>query len=103
MTANVPGASRRQVALLAIAQALFQTVSVMVMTIGGLAGALVTSDPRLATAPIAAMFLGTAITTIPASMLMARWGRRAGFVLGACLGVAGGLIGAWASGWDPCP
>lgn len=95
MTADVRGASRHQVALLAVAQALFQTVSVMVMTIGGLAGALVTSDPRLATAPIAAMFLGTALTTIPASMLMARWGRRAGFVLGASLGVAGGLIGAW--------
>lgn len=95
MTNPVRSASRRQVALLVIAQSLFQTVSVMVMTIGGLAGALVTSDPRLATAPIAAMFLGTAITTIPASMLMARWGRRAGFVLGACLGVAGGLLGAW--------
>ena len=50
----------RQVLLLATAQALFQTASVMVMAVGGLAGALVTGDPRLATAPIAAMFLGTA-------------------------------------------
>lgn len=84
----------RQVFLLAGAQALFQTVSVMVMTVGGLAGGLIASRPELATMPIAAMFLGTAVATFPASMWMTRVGRRAGFVLGALLGVAGGLAGA---------
>lgn len=84
----------RQVLLLAIAQALFQTVSVLVMTVGGLAGAQISPRPELATLPIAAMFLGTAITTFPASHLMARAGRRAGFLVGTGLGVAGGLIAA---------
>jgi len=84
----------RQVFLLASAQALFQTVSVLVMTVGGLAGGMIASRPELATMPIAAMFLGTAVTTFPASMWMAKVGRRAGFVLGALLGVAGGLIAA---------
>lgn len=84
----------RQVLLLATAQALFQTASVMVMAVGGLAGALVTGDPRLATAPIAAMFLGTAVTTVPASMWMARVGRRPGFVFGAGLGVLAGIVAA---------
>lgn len=84
----------RQVVLLSAAQALFQTVSVLVMTVGGLAGGLVSSDPRLATAPIAAMFLGTALGTMPASNWMARVGRRTGFLAGAGLGVMGGLIGA---------
>jgi MFS family permease len=84
----------RQVLLLATAQALFQTASVMVMAVGGLAGALVTGDPRLATAPIAAMFLGTAVSTIPASLWMARVGRRPGFVLGAGLGVLAGIVAA---------
>jgi MFS family permease len=84
----------RQVALLASAHALFQTASVMVMTVGGLAGALVTPRPEWATAPIASMFLGTALTTIPASLWMARVGRRRGFVLGAALGVAAGLLAA---------
>lgn len=83
----------RQVFLLASAQALFQTASVMVMTVGGLAGGLIASRPELATMPIAAMFLGTAATTFPASMWMTRVGRRAGFVLGALLGVAGGVAG----------
>jgi MFS family permease len=84
----------RQVLLLATAQALFQSASVMVMAVGGLAGALVTGDPRLATAPIAAMFLGTAVSTVPASMWMARVGRRPGFVFGAALGVLAGLMAA---------
>lgn len=85
----------RQVLLLATAQALFQTVSVLVMTIGGLAGSQVSPAPELATAPIAAMFLGTAIATVPASMWMARAGRRIGFVAGAILGTFGGLIAAY--------
>lgn len=84
----------RQVFLLASAQALFQTASVMVMTVGGLAGGHVASRPELATMPIAAMFLGTAAATFPASMWMTRVGRRAGFVAGALLGVVGGVAGA---------
>jgi hypothetical protein len=66
----------RQVLLLATAQALFQTTSVMVMTVGGLAGGHVAPRPELATMPIAAMFLGTAATTFPASIWMTRVGRR---------------------------
>ncbi len=84
----------RQVFILATAQALFQTASVLVMTVGGLAGGLVASRPELATTPIAAMFLGTAITTFPASSWMAKAGRRAGFLTGASLGILGGLIAA---------
>ncbi|MGV8840377.1 MAG: MFS transporter [Bauldia sp.] len=85
-----------QVLLLAAAQALFQMASITVMTIGGLAGAQVAPSPGLATAPIAAMFFGTALVTIPASLLMARVGRRAGFMIGAALGVGGGLVAAGA-------
>ncbi len=82
----------RQVFLLAAAQALFQTVSTLVMTIGGLAGALLAPVPELATAPIATMFLGTALVIVPASLWMARVGRRTGFVAGAAAGLAGGLV-----------
>lgn len=82
----------RQVLILASSQSLFQTVSVMVMTIGGLAGANIANTPTLATLPIASMFLGTALMMFPASMLMARVGRRNGFLFGAFLGVLGGII-----------
>jgi MFS family permease len=84
----------RQVALLSAAQALFQTVSVLVMTIGALAGSILAPSPEWATAPIAAMFLGTAVGTVPASAWMSRVGRRTGFVAGALLGTVGGLLAA---------
>ena len=87
--------SRAQVLLLATSQALFQTVSALVMTIGALAGAQVAPAPQFATAPVAALFLGTVVGTIPAARFMARAGRKAGFVAGALLGVCGGLVGAW--------
>jgi MFS family permease len=88
------GQMHRQVLVLAGAQALFVTASALVMTVGGLAGAQIAPTPQLATAPIAASFLGTALVTIPASMWMARVGRRTGFIAGALLGIAGGLIAA---------
>ncbi|WP_428887885.1 MFS transporter [Enterobacter hormaechei] len=82
----------RQVLILATAQAIFQTASVLVMTIGGLAGGILAPSPGLATAPIAAMFLGTAAATFPASLWMARVGRKVGFCAGAVAGIAGGII-----------
>lgn len=90
----IGSAMHRPVLLLASAQALFQTASVLVMTVGGLAGGQIASRPDLATMPIAAMFLGTAIATFPASMWMARVGRRTGFVAGSLLGMVGGVVAA---------
>lgn len=85
---------RFQVLVLATAQALFQIVSVLVMTVGGLAGAIVAPSPELATAGIGTMFLGTALLTFPASMWMAKAGRRIGFLAGALSGATGGAIAA---------
>jgi MFS family permease len=87
---------QRVVLALAAAQALFQTASVLIMTVGGLAGQVLAPDGSLATLPIACVPLGTAIATIPASLLMGRFGRRPGFVLGALLGATGGGLAAWA-------
>jgi MFS family permease len=84
----------RQVLLLAATQALFQTASAMVVTVGALAGGQI-ATPALATVPIASMIFGTATMIIPASMWMARKGRRNGFLLGSVLGVLGGLVAAW--------
>jgi MFS family permease len=84
----------RQVLLLAAAQALVQTASTLVMTVGGLAGVQTARAPELATAPIASMFLGTVATIVPASIWMARSGRRPGFIAGALLGALGGAFAA---------
>ena len=91
--------AHQQVLILAGAQALFQTASVLVMTVAGLAGLELAADPQLATAPIAAMFLGTAAAMAPAAWLMTRHGRRVGFMIGALLGALGGgvaALGVWA-------
>lgn len=82
----------QQVFLLASAQAFFKTVYIAVMTIGGLAGAAISGSTRWATLPIASMFLGTALMMFPASLWMAKVGRRTGFLGGAILGTVGGLI-----------
>ena len=85
---------RSQVLILAGAQALYQTVSVMLITIGTLAGGRLAPTPGAATLPIASMFLGTAVTLVPASLWMARVGRRTGFVAGAIVGGVGGGVAA---------
>jgi MFS family permease len=84
----------RQILLLASSHALFHTVGAIVITVGALAGSAIAPDPRLATAPLAAMFLGTMVATVPASLWVARAGRRPGFVAGALLSALGGLAAA---------
>ena len=93
---NPTAAEQRNVLLLAGAQALFQTASVMVVTLSGLAGLKLVADKSLATLPIAMMMVAAAATMIPASMLMKRYGRKAGFMLGTVLGCMGGLTAAGA-------
>lgn len=93
---NPTPAETRNVLLLASTQALFQTVSVMVMTLSGLVGLQLATDKSLATLPIAMMMVAAAATMIPASMFMQRFGRKAGFLLGTVLGCAAGLTAAGA-------
>jgi len=85
---------KRNVLLLSSIQALFQTASVMMMILSGLVGLKLAADKSLATLPIALMMVAAAATMIPASMLMQRFGRRAGFMLGTIIGCIAGLIAA---------
>lgn len=89
-------AEKRNVLLLSSAQALFQTASVMIMILSGLVGLKLAADKSLATLPIAMMMVAAAGTMIPASLLMQRFGRRAGFQFGAIIGCLAGLIAAGA-------
>ncbi|MFS8037322.1 hypothetical protein ACI7BZ_10230 [Xanthobacter sp. AM11] len=57
-----------------------------------LAGAQLAPRPELATWPFAAMLLGAALASFPASFLRDAFGRRTGFALGASLGIAGGAL-----------
>lgn len=85
---------RRNVTVLALAQALFMSVQGMGIAVTPLAAYMLLGPDEkwLATVPIFLVHLGIMGTTIPASLLMAAIGRRAGFSIGALLGVAAGLL-----------
>ncbi len=87
---------RRSVLLLAVCQALAMTGTSSLMTVGALAGKMLAPDPRMATLPFAIQFIATALSTIPASLLMARTGRRIGFTVGQLIGIAGAALAAYA-------
>lgn len=68
----------------------------LLITATALVGLQIAPEPQWATIPFALMFVGLIISTYPASMLMQRIGRRAGFTLGAVIGVGGGVVSSWA-------
>lgn len=84
----------RNVLLLAACQALFWGALMVGITMSGLVGQILAADKSLATLPAGIMALAAILVTRPASVLMQRLGRRAGFFLGAFAGVAGGLVSA---------
>lgn len=82
--------SSRNVALYFALQALVASSTSLLVAESAIVGALLMPDPRLATLPAALQQLATFLTTYPASHVMARVGRRAGFSVGAVLGLLGG-------------
>jgi MFS family permease len=82
----------RSVAVLAACQALGMSCMALSITITALVGAGLAPSPSLATLPLALQFVATAAATIPVSLLMGRFGRRAGFVLGSLAGMTGGAV-----------
>ena len=87
---------RRNVLLLAASQALTLSAIVMSMALAAMLGSALAPDKGLATLPIAVMVIGTAVVSLPAGILMRRHGRRAGFLIGAALGLSGSLLCALA-------
>ncbi len=87
---------RLNVGLLSGCFALVITGNVLLVTVTALVGQQLADDKSLVTLPAAFMWLGTAAGTMPASFLMRRIGRRAGFVVGAVIGMAGAALAAQA-------
>ena len=85
--------ARRNAAVLALAQAIGGALTSMTVALGGLVGVyLLNENAELATLPVTAMIVGTACGTVPAAMLFARIGRKAGFMIGAGIAGTGGLV-----------
>jgi MFS family permease len=85
------------VLVLAVAQALFMSTQAMGISATPLAAyAMLGLDKSFATVPVFLTHAGIMMVTIPASLLMARIGRRAGFSIGAVFTVLFGLVAALA-------
>ena len=87
---------KRNVALLCATQALLFTNNTILIAINGLAGYALATDKSLATLPVTSYVVGAALTTLPVSYLMRRFGRVNGFSLGTMIGIIGALICGYA-------
>jgi MFS family permease len=84
--------SRRNVAVLSGCQGLLLINNSILVTVNALAGYALAPNKAIATLPVTMYFVGSAISTIPMSFLMKRFGRRAGFTVGALCAVVGSLL-----------
>jgi len=89
-------AVKKNVGVLAACQCLLLANNSALVTVNALAGYALATDKALATLPVTAYFVGSMLTTLPLSFLMKRYGRRAGFTLGAVFAVLGSLLCAMA-------
>jgi len=80
--------------VLAVCQSLSVSCTLFLGLLGGIIGAAIAPSASLATLPVSCGIVGTAMTTIPAAMLMQRLGRRRAFAVGAMIAAAAGLLAA---------
>ena len=73
-------------------QALMNATMVGQAAMGAIIGHSLSSDAALATLPMAVQMTAVMAASIPASIIFGRFGRRAGFLLGAMISIFGSLI-----------
>jgi predicted MFS family arabinose efflux permease len=93
-----PARMQRNVWLLFFCSALMGASMIGQVAMSALIGHSLAEDKSLATLPMALQMLATMAASIPAGIVFARLGRRAGFVMGAVAALAGSLtfaLGIW--------
>ncbi|NNF76639.1 MAG: MFS transporter [Rhizobiales bacterium] len=86
--------SLRNFVLIILGNSLLGAPMPMLIILGGLAGLLLAPASELATIPISVQILAGLLSAAPVSLFMGKFGRRAGFLVGAAFAVLGGAIGA---------
>ena len=86
----------RNLMLLVCAQMISASGGIVFVTLGGIIGASLTSNQAWATLPVSMVVLATAITTVPAAMLMRKIGRRFGFAMSSCSAALAAITAIWA-------
>ena len=84
--------TKKNVALLAGCQAMLFTNNVTLISLAALAGFSLADNKMLATLPATAYVVGAALTTLPASFFMRRFGRQTGFQVGTFMGIVGAAV-----------
>jgi MFS family permease len=95
MTLDLSKTSQRNARVLTAAQALGGAGPPIIVSLGGLVGQQLASDPALITLPVSIFNLGLAIGTLPAAWVMKQYGRRFGYLFGAMLDIISGLVAAF--------
>jgi len=88
--------AKRNIATLFLCQLISATGSIVIVTLGGILGSTLTENQALATLPVSLMVVVTALSTVPASMLMRSIGRKAGSALASITAACAILLAAYA-------
>jgi len=86
----------RNVWVLMLAGSLGMCIAPMIVFIGGIVGASLAPEASLATLPVAAIVVGTAVFVIPVSKLMQKFGRKPIFMASSLASSLSALGAAWA-------
>ncbi|MFV2061160.1 MAG: MFS transporter, partial [Gammaproteobacteria bacterium] len=86
----------RNISVLATSQALMMSSMTLILATAALVGSAIAPDQKFATLPVAIIFIAVMCTSIPASLLMERIGRKQGFLFATIFGISGSSLAVFA-------
>ena len=81
---------------LLVANTILGAAMPMLLILGGLAGLMLAPNPAMATLPASVQTMAGLVAATPVSLLMGRFGRRIGFVMGAFAAILGAVTATYA-------
>ena len=91
-----PTMPNRNILTLIFCQLISSTGAFVVVTLGGVIGSSLAENQAFATLPVTLMVVATALTTIPATMIMRRIGRKAGSAIASLSAAVAILLAGYA-------
>lgn len=80
---------------LAIGSALLISGNILLVAVTALIGIDLAPNKSMSTLPVALQFLGMLSVTLPAALLVKKWGRKPVFLIANLIGVSGALLSYW--------
>ena len=81
---------------LLVADAILASSMPILIILGGLAGLMLAPNITLTTLPASLQTLAWLFAAAPFSLMMGKYGRKIGFIVGTLLTIVGALVGTWA-------